>query len=161
MNYGVVYAEEARNGFGLHAAKAFRAGQNIVEISGRVHHWRELLRRGGTFLDNCFRYDEDHYLDPGEGPGRYLNHSCNPNAGIRKEGSALMLWAARRIRADEEILIDYSTITGDDDVWRMYCRCGSKKCRRWITRFALLPPALKRSYLKRGLLAEYMLPTLE
>ena len=105
MQYGDVYAERARNGYGLHAGRVFPKGRDIVAITGRVHHWRELLRRGGTFLDNCFRYDEEHYLDPGEGPGRYLNHSCAPNAGIRKAGRTLMLFAARRIRKDEEILI--------------------------------------------------------
>jgi hypothetical protein len=156
-----LFTQPTGTGFGLHASRPFVRGADITRIAGRVYHWRVLLRRGGAFLANCFRYDEDRYLDPGDGPGRYLNHSCNPNAGIRKEKQSLYLFAARRIRVGEEIVIDYSTITGDDDAWRMYCHCGSKNCRRWIGRFGLLPHTLRASLLKRGLVPSHVLTTLD
>jgi hypothetical protein len=156
-----LYTQTTRTGIGLLAARPFARGKDITRISGRVYHWRVLLRRGGSFLANCFRYSEDTYLDPGDGPGRYLNHSCDPNAGIRKEARALYLFAARRIRAGEEIVIDYSTITGDDDAWRMYCRCGSPKCRRWVGRFGLLPAGLRKSLLERGLVPSHVRATLD
>ena len=156
-----VYAGDSRNGRGLFAARAFAPRETIVPITGRAYHWSVLLRRGGAFMDNCFRLDEDTYLDPGRGHGRWLNHSCDPNAAIRISGKRLYLFAATHIRAGDEVVIDYSTILGDDDAWRMYCRCGSRKCRRWISRFGLLPVALRRSYLRRGLVADNILPTLD
>jgi len=151
----------AGTGVGLFATRAFAAGADVARIRGRVYHWRVLWRRGGSFLANCFRYGPESYLDPGEGPGRYLNHACEPNAGIRKSGRRLVLFAARRIRRGEEVVIDYSTITGDDDIWRMRCHCGSRRCRRWVGRFGLLPAALRASYLRRGLVPLHILPTLD
>jgi len=156
-----VVVRPARVGRGVFAGRRFERGETIARIPGRVVHWRAVLRRGGEFLDNCFRYDEEHYLDPGRGIGRWLNHSCDPNAGVRKTGRQLYLYAARGIEPGEEIAIDYSTITGDDDVWRMKCKCGSRKCRTWISRFALLPERLKRSYVARGLVPDFLLPALE
>lgn len=156
-----VYVGTSRTGKGLFAARNFTPKETIVPIRGRVYDWSVLLRRGGAFMDNCFRFGEETYLDPGNGPGRWLNHSCSPNAAIRFERNTLYLFAARRIRADQEVVIDYSTILGDDDAWRMYCRCGSARCRRWISRFGRLPPALRKTYLRRGLVAANILPTLE
>ena len=62
--------------------------------------------------------------------GAYLNHSCEPNAGIRKTNQQLFLFAAKPIAAEKEIVIDYSTILGDDDIWTMRCNCGRSACRR-------------------------------
>ena len=112
-------------------------------------------------MNNCFRYGPDTYLDPGTGPGRYLNHSCEPNAGIRKVGRRLELFAAKRIAPGEEVVIDYSTTIGDDDIWRMRCHCGSRRCRKWVGRFGLLPSRLKTSYLRRGLVPSQVLATLD
>jgi len=156
-----VAVREARTGLGIFATRRVPAGRTIGRIPGRVHHWRVLWRRGGTFLANCFRFGDETYLDPGNGLGRYLNHSCRPNAAIRKTGGGLFLFAVREIRADREIVMDYSTITGDDDIYRMYCRCGARGCRKWIGRFGLLPWRLQVRYAKAGLLPAYMLGTLE
>lgn len=156
-----VYVGASRTGKGLFAARDYAPRQAIVPIEGKVHDWSVLWRRGGAFMDNCFRFGEETYLDPGNGPGRWLNHSCSPNAAVRFDRKTLLLVAARRIRAHQEVVIDYSTILGDDDAWRMYCRCSSAKCRRWISRFGLLPAALRKSYLRRGFVAANILPTLD
>ena len=159
--YPGLVVRAARVGVGLHADRAFARGATISAISGRVYHWRVLWRRGGVFLANCFRYGDDTYLDPGDGPGRWLNHRCEPSAGIRKRGRRLELFAARHIRRGGEITLDYSTITGDDDLFRMRCHCGARTCRRWVARFGLLPPALRASYLRRGLVPPFLLSALD
>jgi hypothetical protein len=156
-----VAVRPARTGLGIFASRAFDEGRTIGRIPGRVYHWHVLRKRGGTFLANCFRFGDETYLDPGNGLGRYLNHSCRPNAAIRKRDNKLFLFAARDIEAGREIVIDYSTITGDDDIYRMRCHCGARGCRRWIGRFGLLPLALRRRYRRDGLLPEYMLGALE
>jgi hypothetical protein len=156
-----VTVEQSRTGLGIFASLTFAKGRTIGRISGRVHHWRVLWRRGGTFLANCFRFGDETYLDPGNGLGRYLNHSCQPNAGIRKRDHQLFLFAARDIKPGEEIVIDYSTITGDDDIYRMRCHCGAQRCRKWIGRFGLLPARVRADYLKRKLFPDFMFDTLE
>jgi len=161
LRFPGLVVEPTRNGVGLIATRGFRQGAKVARISGRIYHWRVLWRRGGAFLDNCFRSGENTYLDPGSGPGRYLNHSCEPNAGIRRVGRRLELFAARRIEPGDEVVIDYSTTIGDDDIWRMRCHCGSGRCRKWVGRFGLLPEKLRREYLRRGLVPSSIIASLD
>lgn len=150
-----------RNGLGLVAAKALRRRQTIIKIVGRVVAADILWDRGGAFANNCFRFGPETYLDPGNELGRFLNHSCEPNAGIRKANNQLFLFAAHSIKCGDEIVIDYSTILGDDDIWMMRCKCGSGSCRRTIKRFGSLPVELRRIYLRQGLVPKYIISTLE
>ena len=145
---------------GLFAAKAFRLNETIIKIVGRVVDADILWERRGVFADNCFRFGPETYLDPGDEHGRYVNHCCEPNAGVRKANNQLFLFAAKPIASGREIVIDYSTILGDDDVWTMRCNCGRTTCRGRIRRFGALPTALKRRYLDDGLVPQYIVNTL-
>jgi len=61
--------------------------------------------------------------------GGYINHSCNPNAGLIDART----WAAiRSIKKGEEICCDYGTFETYPK-WSMNCSCGSSKCRKKIT----------------------------
>ena len=151
----------ARTGLGLFAAKSIKPGERIIRVEGRIVHHRLLWRKqGSTFSANCFRFGPETYLDPGDGLGRYLNHSCEPNAGIQKAENRLFLFATKRIGAGSEISIDYSTTIGDDDIWTMRCKCGSERCRKTIRNFGSLPADLKHRYVKRGLVPQYVIRTL-
>ena len=154
-----VFVGRARNGLGLIAGRAYRPRQTIVKLDGRIVHYGLLWERGGSFAANCIRFGPETYLDPGDGFGRYLNHSCEPNAGIRKKGNQLVLFAALRIAAGMEIVIDYSTTIGDDDIWTMRCNCGSTVCRRTIRRFGMLPVELRARYLRDGLVPGFIIRT--
>ena len=156
-----VFVSASRNGNGLFAARSFIRGENIIRIEGRVvHHGLLWKRQGSRFSANCFRFGSETYLDPGEGPGAFLNHSCEPNAGIRKVNGRLFLFAARSIRARREVVIDYSTTIGDDDIWAMRCNCGSGTCRKTIRNFGSLPEGVKRRYLAMDLVPGYIIRTL-
>ena len=151
----------ARIGLGLIATRSIRRGETIMRVEGRVVDHTVLWRRQGTkFSANCLRYGPETYLDPGDGPGRYLNHSCDPTAGLRKLNNRLFLFAAKRIESGTEVTIDYSTTIGDDDIWTMRCKCGSRRCRKTICNLGSLTAQLKRSYVKRGLVPMYILKTL-
>jgi hypothetical protein len=149
-----------RIGLGLIAGRTYRPDQTIITIDGRVVNHREVWRRGGRFASNCIRFGPETYLDPGETPGRYLNHACEPNAAIRKTNNRLVLFAAATIRVGAEILIDYSTTIGDDDIWTMRCRCGQRSCRKTVRRFGSLPEGVQRRYLREGLVPGYIVRTL-
>jgi hypothetical protein len=152
-----VVVRPTRNGVGLFAACVYRRNQTIIKITGRIVDAGVLWERGGAFADNCFRFGPETYLDPGDAPGRYLNHSCEPNAGIRKSNNQLFLFAARTIGRGTEVVIDYSTILGDDDIWTMRCNCGRPACRTKIKRFGSLPPDVKQRYLRDGLVPKYII----
>jgi len=151
----------ARIGFGLFATTSFAPGERILRIEGRIVDHEVLWRRQGSrFSANCFRFGPETYLDPGNGPGCFVNHSCDPNAGIQKSRNRLYLFAAKRIAAGAEITIDYSTTLGDDDIWTMRCKCGHPRCRRTIRNFGSLPVEVKRRYLARSMVPGYIIRTL-
>lgn len=160
LNRERVVVRAARNGVGLFAARTYKPNQTIIKIVGRVVDAGILWERRGAFADNCFRFGPETYLDPGDELGRYVNHSCEPTAGVRKSNNQLFLFAAKPISAGTEIVIDYSTILGDDDIWTMRCTCGRRTCRKTIRRFGSLPSALKTHYLRAGLVPKYIIKTL-
>jgi hypothetical protein len=155
-----VVVDRGLTGLGLIAGRTYRHQQTIITLHGRIVNYRVPWQRGGRFASNCIRFGPETYLDPGDAPGRYLNHACEPNAGIRKAGNRLVVVAATTIPVGTEILIDYSTTIGDDDIWMMRCRCGSSACRRTIRRFGSLPQALQIRYLRDGLVPGYIVRTL-
>lgn len=151
-----------RNGRGIVATKVYRRGAMIVEIKGRIvtaaevwRYWETEPRRG----ENCFRYDDDRYLDPEGEIGQYANHSCNPNAGVVKRGRRLYLKAIAPIAAGDEITHDYSTLLATDDVWKMRCNCGEANCRRVVAHIGRLPAATVRAYRRIGIIPDFILAT--
>jgi SET domain-containing protein len=58
-----------------------------------------------------------------------LNHSCNPNVGVRGQ---ITFAAMRDIPTGAELTIDYAMIDGNPDE-RMACACGAIECRKIIT----------------------------
>lgn len=151
---------DARNGRGLFATRRFRRGAMILPVTGRIYHHSVLWERGGTFADNCYRYGPETYLDPGDSVARFVNHSCAPNAAVGKERHQLFLFASAPIAPGDEIVFDYATILGDDDIWTMRCNCGTSVCRRRVKRFGTLPSDVRARYLEEGLVPRFIVKTL-
>ena len=156
--------ERVRNGRGLVANRAFPAGACITPLHGRVvgarvvwSWWARDPRRAA----NCIRFSADRYLDPSGEWGEFANHGCRPNAAIMRERGRLVLRALRAIRAGEEVLHDYSTLLGADDVWSMRCDCGARDCRGRVMRFDRLPEAVRRRYHRAGAIPGFILRTAE
>lgn len=156
-----VFVGPARIGRGVFAARAFRPGDTVLAIEGRVVNYVRLWEREGSrYAANCIRFGPETYLDPGDGPAGFLNHSCVPNAAVAKAANRLYLVAVRRIAKGKEIVFDYSTTIGDDDVWTMRCRCGHRSCRRVIRNFGSLPTALRARYFENGFVPPFIVRTL-
>jgi hypothetical protein len=137
-------------GRGVFAGQHFQPGQPILTVGGPVLATPEMLALGpdrayalqigtGEFLD----------LMP---PGRYLNHSCDPNAGMVHDR---VLIALRPIVPGEEIRFDYSTVMREDH-WTMECRCGEYLCRRVVLDFHHLPPITQNRYLQLGIVQRFI-----
>lgn len=86
-----------------------------------------------------------------EEPGVFVNHSCNPNAGLRET----TLLALKDIYRDEEITYDYST-TMNEDFWTMRCDCRSPRCRGEVKDFKYLPEHVQERYLALGIVPEWL-----
>ncbi len=64
-----------------------------------------------------------------EGPADYINHSCNPNAGMQGQ---IVVVAMREIAAGEQICFDYA-MTDGSDYDEFECECGAPNCRKNVT----------------------------
>ena len=71
----------------------------------------------------------------------YLNHSCDPNLGIRGE---ITFVAMRDIRAGEELTHDWAMT--DDDDYSIKCTCGAPDCRKTLTGKDWQRPDLQKRY---------------
>ena len=71
----------------------------------------------------------------------FINHSCNPNCGIKGH---LQIVAMRDIESGEEITFDYAMTESSD--YSMDCKCGAKNCRKTITGNDWKLPILQKRY---------------
>ena len=71
----------------------------------------------------------------------YLNHSCDPNLGVRGE---ITFVAMREIRAGEELTHDWAMT--DDDDYSIECNCGAPDCRKALTGKDWQRPDLRKRY---------------
>jgi hypothetical protein len=87
---------------------------------------------------------------------RAFNHSCDPNAGIRKISE---LFALRDIKKGEEITYDYSAVVGPNNPpseFSMKCKCGAKYCRGIIGNILTIPKKSLENYIKNGAVQDYI-----
>lgn len=142
----------SRFGFGVFSRRKFVRGELILAFSGSVIHETELLSLG-EYTHYALQIDKDLFLDL-DGPGRFVNHSCAPNAGMASDN---LLVAINNIERDTEIFYDYSTTMLNDE-WRMVCHCGSKRCRGIVQSFERLPREVQMHYIATGLLQRFIHP---
>lgn len=141
-------------GQGLFAAEPIAAGVPILRFEGPLLTLLEVRSKGASAA-NALQIGINRYLDLEE-PGRFVNHSCAPNAVV-KDDTLLVAW--RDIDAGEEIRFDYSTTISDG--WTMPCRCGSPACRGLVTAFQLLSVELQRRYTLLNCVQRFILDALE
>lgn len=144
-------SENPSLGKGMFATDKILENEIIFKFTGPILTLKQFFEKYEMNGCNVLQVDEDKYIDVIE-PYLFVNHSCDPNAGVRNNG---VLFALRDINAGEEIFFDYST-TADDVIWNMECKCGSKNCRKIIGDFITLPHERKQFYLKKNALMGYI-----
>jgi len=144
------YIAEGKIGLGVFAKIAIGKNEKIGTLLGPEMSLERAIDEEDNG-SNCIQIGDQLYFNS-EGIARRLNHSCDPNAGIKNNRE---LVALQNIKKDEEISFDYST-TMDEDAWTMKCRCGSKNCRGVIKDFKYLPSDLQRKYLLLGIVQNFI-----
>ncbi|MCA9513724.1 MAG: SET domain-containing protein [Myxococcales bacterium] len=143
-----VFIGSCNVGLGLFAARAFGAGERILDFEGPE---RSDPRDGSPAECNLLQLDVGRYMLPNP-PGLFVNHSCAPNAALV---GGLSLVATRPIAAYEEVRFDYSTSMLEDP-WQMECACGEPGCRGVVEEFGLLPRDDQRRFLAAGHVPDFI-----
>ncbi len=150
MSGSTVVVGRSALGRGVFASQHLQPGQPILTFEGLVLAPPELIALGPDRV-YALQVGSGEFLDLVP-PGRYLNHSCDPNAGILNDR---FLIALRPIVPGEEIRFDYSTAMREDH-WTMECRCGEYLCRRVVLDFHHLPPITQNRYLQLGIVQRFI-----
>ena len=145
-----IYLGECNVGLGVFANRDIRAGEVILVFGGPIIDFAETKRRGPW---ECMplQIGENQYFDT-RPPGIFVNHSCAPNAGIRRDRDLIAL---RHIEKAEEIRFDYLT-TMEEQSFTMHCLCGAATCRQRVADFSTLPSTVQERYLALDIVMSFI-----
>ena len=128
---------------GVYARQPVKAGECLAVWGGEIVTWDTLFKIPPEIRKYSVQVEENLYLVTSrEGPADWVNHSCNPNAGL--EGQIVVV-AMRDIANGEEVCYDYAMSDGSP-YDEFECECGAAGCRGKVTGEDWLKPELQQRY---------------
>ncbi len=143
-------------GLGVFARRAIKPGRRLLRFTGPVLDRKALeAALENAAVDSFLQISSCSYMGPSGGIDDYVNHSCEPNCGLRFLGSRIFLTAIRPFSGGEQVTFDYAS-TQNAYPYRFFCGCGTAGCRGDIGDFDDLPYSLQLKYHELGVLAPYL-----
>ena len=131
------------SGNGIYALQPIHKGELAAVFGGVVYEWDAFIHLPDRDRSLCIQVEDRLFLVPRPiGEGDYVNHSCNPNAGLSGQ---IGLVAMRDIKIGEEVCFDYAmsdTMPYDE----FDCGCGSANCRGTVGGSDWQKPELQKRY---------------
>ena len=131
------------SGNGIYSLEPIKKGELVAVFGGVVYEWDAFIHLPDRERSLCIQVEDRHFLVPRPiGEGDYVNHSCNPNAGLSGQ---IGLVAMRDIKIGEEVCFDYAmsdTMPYDE----FHCGCGSLNCRGLVGGNDWQKPVLQKRY---------------
>jgi len=146
MDGGYQLRGTAAKGEGVFATRSFQVGETVM--IGVID--RELDRNHA----HASQVNAERFVLYG-GLVAKVNHSCDPNCGVRLNSSVADDFVAREpIVVGQEITFDYAMRNYTVEHFPAHCLCGTRSCRDRITGWKDLPAERKADY--RCLVAPYL-----
>lgn len=140
-------------GLGTFAISDIKKGEIVFVKGGHIVTRHELYysRQISSYLP----ISDDLFIgavnkDEEDGIKLFVNHSCEPNCGLRGE---ITFVAMKDICAGDELTFDYAMV--DNEFYELECNCGAPNCRKVITGFDWKIVALQEKYTSH--FAQYLL----
>lgn len=146
-------------GMGVYAAKPFRCGE-IISIDddndyyANVLSYEQIINQGYDVHHHAFQVGHDAYVLPVGSVDDLMNHSCDPNCGIRLTPQGYINIALRDIAIGDEVCYDYSTYM-NGPYEPMQCACEAGSCRGIVAHFPDLPKDIQEHYLKWNVVGNF------
>jgi len=131
----VVTNKSSIEGTGLFAEKKIPKGTVVWRFDSKTekvytkNQYNKLSKRYKSLLRHFAYWDEEGRLVYCTDNAKYWNHSCEPNVS-RVDGIDI---AIKDIQPGEELTYDYALLMSESSK-PIKCNCGSKNCRRVISR---------------------------
>lgn len=150
MNNPKIFVKDgSRYGKGVFCKEKIRKDELVAEFDGEIYGWDD-DGWNQELYDHVIQFEERKWRDS-NGVARLINHSCNPNCGVK---DLFKIVAMRDIEPGEQITWDYE-MTEKHPWWRMKCECGEDNCRREIENFDNMPQNVRDRY--KGYISEWLL----
>lgn len=146
------HRELSHKGFyGVFARAFIPAGELLVMWAGEIVPADRLHEVDPLIVSRSVQVEENLYLVPAQvEPCDFINHSCNPNAGLSGQ---IALVALRDIAPGEEVCYDYA-MTDGSPYDEFTCQCGEPTCRKQVRGTDWMRPELQARY--RGHFSPYL-----
>jgi uncharacterized protein len=120
-------AAPEKGGQAVYARCPLKKNELLAVWGGRVVTLDQVLALPRAEQGHTIQVYDQLYLAPldMEDPADFINHSCNPNAGICGQ---ISLVAMRDIAPNEEITFDYA-MADSSSFDEFACHCGAATCR--------------------------------
>ena len=159
-NPSLIVKNTHKYGKGVFAKQNIKKGEFIASFNGKIYTCEpenKLSNKPPKYIEeHVIQFARDKYRDS-KGVARILNHSCNPNCGIKNK---FKLVSMRNIKKGEELTWDYATTdnwdyaTTDNLLYKEKCKCESKICRKTIRGYRFLPKHIRREY--KGYISDWL-----
>lgn len=131
-------------GCGIFAKELIHAGEVVCVKGGHILKRNELF--SSAVINSYHPISDELFIaakteQEEEFVKIYINHSCNPNCGLRGE---ITFVAMREIQEGEEITFDYAFLDNED--YEFVCSCGSKNCRHIVTGYDWRIKSIQEKY---------------
>jgi hypothetical protein len=137
--------------YGVYAVAQIRQDEVIAVWGGEVVAKPVFDTLPDRLRRLSIQVEEDMFLVAlNEGPADYVNHSCDPNAGLSGQ---IVLVARREIAPGEEITFDYA-MSDSADYDEFLCDCGAPNCRHQFRGTDWQDPVLWERY--KGYFSPYL-----
>ncbi len=128
--------ESAVHGMGVFARRGLPPGRQVGVYEGRRIRPGDQVDEDPLPITYVFGLSDGSLIDGADGGNamRLINHSCEPNCQAVEQDDddgelRIVVRTLRRLRAGEELFIDYRLDVGNADPADFPCRCGSPRCR--------------------------------
>lgn len=133
-------------GKGVFTTSPVKTGERLSIFGGQIIRAVDVIADYGIQVDEQFCLDHFSAGDAELDDADFINHSCDPNAGIKGQ---IFLVAMRDIEPDEEVTFDYAMClhrVNGLPPYSLECRCGKDNCRKVVTDDDWKLPELQQKY---------------
>ncbi len=131
-------------GKSVFAREFIQKDEFIAGFYGEIYEAANAMSLAPTVVNHAIQFSECKWRDA-NGLARYLNHSCEPNCGIK---GLFDIVAMTDIQVGTELCWDYAMTENSN--WIVpgnKCECGSQQCRTTISPYRELPQETKDKYI--------------